>query len=103
VMPTRIARHGSFFTPMGRGIIKKAEFTEDTRPLVEGCTCFTCQHHSRAYIRHLYRQGEATAAVLLSIHNIHMLVQQAQRMRQWLLAGKPLPENVAALYDCSWH
>jgi queuine tRNA-ribosyltransferase len=97
VMPTRIARHGSFFaeTETGeptRGIIKNANFTSDPRPLVEGCDCFTCEHHSRAYIRHLYRQKEATSATLLSIHNIHYLVQFAQRMRQRILDGKPLPE-----------
>jgi queuine tRNA-ribosyltransferase len=98
VMPTRIARHGSFFTPQGRGIIKNAQFTEDLGPLVAGCTCFTCQHHSRAYIRHLYRQGEATAAVLLSIHNIHMLVEVVSLIRKRLLNNIPLPDTVAQLY-----
>ena len=101
VMPTRIARHGSFFTPTGkngRGIIKNKAFEADLLPLVEGCDCFTCQHHSRSYIRHLYRQCEATAAVLLSIHNIHTLVQFAQQLRQLMLENKPLPTSVAEAY-----
>jgi queuine tRNA-ribosyltransferase len=104
VMPTRIARHGSFFTPVGkngRGIIKNKPFETDLRPLVEGCNCYTCQHHSRSYIRHLYRQCEATAATLLSIHNIHSLVQFAQRLRRMLLAGQPIPDTVAAVYTCT--
>ena len=87
VMPTRIARHGSYFTPHGRKIIKNAEFTEDFRPLVEGCACFACQNHSRAYIRHIFRMGEAAASTLLSIHNIHTLVQLAQDARAAILAG----------------
>lgn len=87
VMPTRIARHGSFFTPRGRKIIKNAEFTEKFGPLVEGCDCFTCQHHSAAYIRHIYRMGEGTASTLLSIHNIHTLVQLAKEARRQIVAG----------------
>jgi queuine tRNA-ribosyltransferase len=85
VMPTRIARHGTFFTPTGRRIIRNAEFTEDFAPLVEGCDCYTCVHHHRAYIRHLFRQGESTAGSLMSIHNIHTLVQLASQARDAIL------------------
>ena len=87
VMPTRIARHGSFFTPDGRGIIKNAQYTEDFAPLVEGCECYACENHSRAYIRHLFRQKEWTASMLMSIHNIFSLVQLAKDARQAILAG----------------
>ncbi len=87
VMPTRVARHGSFFTPAGKKIIRNAEYAEDFGPLVEGCGCFTCQHHSRAYIRHIYRMGEMTAGTLLSIHNIHSLVQLAKEARRQILLG----------------
>ncbi len=88
VMPTRIARHGSFFTPNGRGIIKNKEYEEDFSPLVEGCSCYTCQNHTKAYIRHLYRVKEATAAILLSIHNIHYLVNLMQDTRKAILDGR---------------
>jgi queuine tRNA-ribosyltransferase len=54
---------------------------------VEGCGCYTCQNHTRAYIRHLNRQKEATAASLLSIHNIYTLVQLAKDARQAILSG----------------
>jgi queuine tRNA-ribosyltransferase len=101
VMPTRIARHGSFFTPHSkncRGIIRNKAFEMDTKPLVEQCQCFTCRHHSRAYIRHLYRQCEATAATLLSIHNIYSLVQFALGLRHLLLNNQPLPETELAAW-----
>lgn len=88
VMPTRIARHGSFFAPDGRKIIKNAQFLEDFAPLVEGCACYTCQNHSRAYIRHIFRAGEMTAGTLLSIHNIYTLVQLAQDARAAILADR---------------
>ncbi len=74
VLPTRNARHGTFFTFEGNKIIKNKEFESDFGPLDEKCNCWTCRNHTRAYIRHLYRASEANAAMLLSIHNIHFLV-----------------------------
>lgn len=88
VLPTRNARHGSFFTPDGKKNIKNKEFYDDNRPLVEGCNCYACQNHSRAYIRHLWRCGESTAATLLSIHNIQYLVEFSQKCRQAILDDK---------------
>jgi len=85
VMPTRIARHGSFFTPWGRGVIKNKEFEEDFSPLVEGCDCYACQNHSKAYIRHLFRVKEATASILMTIHNIHYLVKLMHDARSAIL------------------
>lgn len=87
VMPTRVARHGSFFTPVGKKIIRNAEYREDFGPLVSGCGCYTCQNHSAAYLRHIYRMGETTAAALISIHNIYTLVELAQEARRQIMAG----------------
>lgn len=88
VLPTRNARHGSFFTSEGRKIIKNKEFEYDAGPLDKTCTCYACQNHTRAYIRHLYRVGEATAAILLSIHNIQFLVNLAQEARNAILEDR---------------
>lgn len=88
VMPTRIARHGSFFTPNGRGIIKNKEFEEDFTPMVQGCQCYACQNHSKAYIRHLFRVKEATASILMTIHNIHHLVDLMKQARQAILEDR---------------
>lgn len=88
VMPSRIGRHGSFFAPMGRGNIKNKEYEEDFGPLVEGCQCYTCRNHTRAYIRHLFRAKEATAATLLTIHNIQYLVNLMKETREAILQGK---------------
>jgi queuine tRNA-ribosyltransferase len=85
VMPTRIARHGSFFTPTGRGVIKNKEFEEDFSPLVEGCECFACKNHTKAYIRHLFRVKEATASILMTIHNIHYLINLMNKAREAIL------------------
>lgn len=82
VMPTRLGRHGTFFSRTGRKNIRHSQFTEDFNPLDDACPCFTCKNHTRAYIRHLYRQGEATAGTLLSIHNMTYLVHLMEQARQ---------------------
>lgn len=85
VLPTRNARHGSFFTGVGKKIIKNKEFEKDFSPLDDECDCFSCRHHSRAYIRHLFREGEANAAILLSIHNIRYLVKLSEMIHEAIL------------------
>ena len=88
VLPTRNARHGSFFTWDGKRNIKNRAFWDDPTPLVEGCNCYACRNHSKAYIRHLFRCQESTAATLLSIHNIQFLVEFSQKCRQAILEDR---------------
>ncbi len=73
VIPTRIARHGQFFYEDARINIKKEIFKDDLTPLSDTCSCYTCQHFSRSYIRHLFIAKEILASTLLTIHNIHYL------------------------------
>ena len=88
VMPTRNARHGSFFTDNGRKIIRNKEFENDFSPLQEGCDCYACQNHTKAYIRHLFRQKEATASILMSIHNIRYLTNLMEQARQAIIEDR---------------
>ncbi|MBQ2611113.1 tRNA guanosine(34) transglycosylase Tgt [bacterium] len=87
VLPTRNARHGSFFTWEGKKNIKNKQFQDDEKPLDENCQCYACKNHSRAYIRHLFKCQESTALTLLSIHNIQFLIEFSQRCRQEILNG----------------
>lgn len=87
VLPTRNARHGSFFTYQGNKIIKNKQFERDFTPLDEKCDCYTCKNHTKAYIRHLYKTQESTAATLLSIHNIHFLIKLSQDLRNSIIEG----------------
>lgn len=88
VLPTRNARHGSFFTYQGKKNIKNAQFADDKLPLDDNCNCYACQNHSKAYIRHLYRCGESTAQTLLSIHNLHFLIDFSQKCREAILEDR---------------
>ena len=85
VMPTRIARHGTFYTNLGRKIIKNAEYTDDFTSLDSECNCYTCQNHTKAYIKHLFKASEPTGPTLLSIHNISFLTNLVNNIRKSIL------------------
>lgn len=82
VMPSRNARNGKLFTANGDLNIANARHRTDTRPLDETCTCETCQHYSRAYLRHLYKSSELLAYRLNTIHNIHYYGTLMETMRK---------------------
>jgi queuine tRNA-ribosyltransferase len=82
VLPTRLARHNAAFTQHGRLNLVNAAYARDGRPIEEGCRCYTCQHYSRAYLRHLIAAREMLSATLLSIHNLHSLIQLTADIRQ---------------------
>jgi queuine tRNA-ribosyltransferase len=81
VMPTRNARNGQLFTGEGRINIKNARYAEDDRPLDQACGCYTCRHHSRAYLRHLHLAGEMSAAALNTLHNLTFYLDTMRRIR----------------------
>ena len=85
VLPTRLARHNAAMTRSGRLNLVNAGFARDPRPIDENCTCYTCQHFTRAYLRHLIIAREMLSSTLLSIHNLHTLVNIAREMRQAIL------------------
>ncbi|CAN5173523.1 tRNA guanosine(34) transglycosylase Tgt [soil metagenome] len=87
VAPTRMGRNGAVFTRDGRLNIKRAEFRADRRPLDSECGCAACSRFSRAYIRHLWLADEILGLRLLSLHNVHFLVQLMREARTALLAG----------------
>ncbi|PJF21289.1 MAG: tRNA guanosine(34) transglycosylase Tgt [Phototrophicales bacterium] len=88
VMPTRVARHGSALTPDGRVNMRNQVYAKDPAPLQADCNCYTCRTFSRAYIRHLVHAKELLAHYLLSIHNIHFLINHMTKMRQAIFDGQ---------------
>ncbi|XP_076617914.1 queuine tRNA-ribosyltransferase accessory subunit 2 isoform X2 [Chaetodon auriga] len=49
--------------------LRDKRYQDDFRPLVEGCGCYCCKNHQRAYLHHLLVTNELLAGVLLMIHN----------------------------------
>ena len=87
VLPTRNARNGQLFTRDGVIVIKNARYAEDLRPPDPECTCYTCTHHSRAYLRHLFMAGEIAAATLNSVLNLHFYLDTMGGIRKAIEFG----------------
>jgi len=91
VLPTRAARHGLLYLPgreEGTVVIKQARYREDLSPPDPDCSCSTCRRHSRAYLRHLYVSGEPTAATLMTVHNLHAILDLMRGIREALAAKR---------------
>ncbi|MGN1160996.1 MAG: tRNA guanosine(34) transglycosylase Tgt [Candidatus Fimenecus sp.] len=81
VMPSRNARHGHLFTDNGIININNKKYEKDLSPIDSNCNCPTCQKHSRAYIRHLFKAQEMLAMRLCVMHNLYFYNNLLQRIR----------------------
>lgn len=82
VHPTRMARHGAFWTNSGRFSIKNEKYKKDSQPLQENCQCESCQNYSKSYLRHLIFENEILGLRLMSIHNLHFLLNLMREIRE---------------------
>jgi queuine tRNA-ribosyltransferase len=76
VAPTRMARTGTLLVKSAKRFrinILNRQFKDDARPIQEGCHCYTCCHHSRAYVRHLFLAKEVLAIRLATVHNLYFV------------------------------
>ena len=96
VLPTRTARMATAFSSTGRMRMRNACYKEDFGPLDPACSCPTCQNYSRAYIHHLVNQKEMLGGILLSIHNLHYLLDLMRRAREAVLA------DAYAEFEADW-
>jgi len=87
VLPTRLGRTGAALTSAGRLNLRNARHARDPRPLDEHCSCPACRRFSRAYLRHLVNQGELLGLRLLSLHNLHFLLELTRGAREAVLRG----------------
>jgi queuine tRNA-ribosyltransferase len=81
VMPTRNARNAHLFTATGVVKLRNSSHKTDTRPVEEGCDCYTCQHYSRSYLHHLDKCKEMLGARLNTIHNLRFYQRVMQGLR----------------------
>jgi len=98
VMPTRNARNGHLFTHNGVIKIRNKQYELDTRPLDEDCDCYTCQHYSRSYLRHLDKAHEILGSHLNTIHNIYYYEELMKTMRE-AIEQQRFPEFVKQFYE----
>lgn len=87
VLPTRLARHHSAFSPEGRLNLMNATFARDERPIDPACDCYACRTFTRAYIRHLIVAKELLAGTLISIHNLRALIRLMEQIQAYIFEG----------------
>jgi len=87
VIPTRLARHASFCTETGLKHVKNKRYSNSSKHLDSKCTCYTCKNFSSSYIHHLMKEGELLGHRLLTIHNIHFLLNLMRETRAHIEKG----------------
>jgi queuine tRNA-ribosyltransferase len=100
VLPTRLARNGGLLTRRGRLNIRNARFAEDPNPIEAGCTCYTCQRFSLAYLHHLFKAQEILGLRLATLHNLHVLLRLMEEMRAAIMGGAFAAFRESFLADC---
>jgi queuine tRNA-ribosyltransferase len=98
VYPTRVARNGAAITRTERLNMRNAQYAEDPGPVDPTCSCYTCTHFSRAYIRHLVVAKEILAATLLTLHNLHLMLTMIGEIRTAILEER-FADYRAAFWD----
>jgi queuine tRNA-ribosyltransferase len=101
VLPTRLARHHAAFSSEGRLNLMNAVYARDARPIDELCDCYACRTFTRAYIRHLISAKESLAGTLLSIHNLHTMINLVNHIRAAIIDGTF--ESKIGMWLNLWH
>jgi queuine tRNA-ribosyltransferase len=87
VIPTRHARNGHLFTQDGVINIRNSSHASDLSPVDPQCSCYTCAHYSRSYLRHLDRCNEILGSRLNTLHNLHFYQELMRSIRKALEEG----------------
>ena len=69
------------------------------QPLVEGCTCYSCTQHHRAFLQHLLNAKEMLGWNLLQAHNHHVLSRFFEGIRATLSEGSEAFENACSKFE----
>ena len=86
-MGQRHGRNGQLFTSRGNVKFRHARYRDDTSPPDPDCACYTCQHYSLSYLRHLVKCGEILGPRLATIHNLHYYQKLMSDIRAEIEAG----------------
>ncbi|MFN4180382.1 MAG: tRNA guanosine(34) transglycosylase Tgt [Armatimonadota bacterium] len=87
VLPTRLGRTGTAFTSVGKVNLRHAKYADDPSPLDPNCDCLTCRRYSKAYLRHLFKSGEATGPRLVTWHNLNFYIRLMEKLREAIVKG----------------
>jgi len=85
VLPTRNGRHGIIYTRDGIVNIRNKKWESDHSPIDTHSNALTSRVHSKAYLRHLNRQGEILGAQLATIQNLTFYLWLMKEARKQIL------------------
>ena len=94
VLPTRLGRTAAAIVPVdiapsGRLNMKNAVHATSDIPIDSTCSCPACRGgYTRRYIRHLFQQQEILGLRLLTLHNLHVVLDIARRARTAIAANR---------------
>lgn len=103
-----IALTFTFPPPEGQGVQPLAtdmwspEHITSLKPLIEGCECYTCRHHHRAFIKHLLNAKEMLGWNLLQIHNYHVLSEFFKGIRKVMAEGTEKLEEYSKKFTATY-
>ncbi len=81
VAPSRQARTSAVMTLDGRVNLTNNKYQRQFSPIDDTCDCYTCANYTAAYVSHLFRSKEMSAATLATIHNERFIVRLVDQMR----------------------
>lgn len=88
IIPTKFARGGTLFTNRGKIRIRHKNYRRDFYPVEPNCSCYTCQHFTRSYLKHLFDAHEILGQILGTIHNLAFYESLAKRAREAIVRGR---------------
>lgn len=78
------------------------DHTISLQPLVDGCKCYTCANHHRAFIKHLLNAKEMLGWNLLQIHNHAVLSAFFNGIREALSQGTEKFEELSKKFTATY-
>lgn len=87
VMPTRNGRNAVLFTKNGIMNMRNEKWKHDFSPIEADSDLFADREYSKAYLRHLFNNGEMLASMIGSLHNLHFYLWLVKEARQHIIAG----------------
>ncbi len=86
-MPTRNGRNACLFTKAGIINLRNEKWKFDFTPLDEISELFADRAYTKAYLRHLFMNGEMLASMVGSLHNLHSYLNLVREARKHIQQG----------------